>query len=189
MNALFDKSPTVAVIDGEEYEINTDFRVCLKIMIALEDIELTPLEKQLVALELLYKKMPANAKRAAELAMLFLNYGEEITEENASDSEKVYSFEKDSKYILTAFQQTYNMDLDKIEYMHWWKFSYMFLDLKEDCFFTKLIDLRNRKNKGKLSKEEKEYCYKIKSIIELPKVKTVGEIQAENEFMRLLGED
>ena len=187
MNALLDNFPSVAVIDGKEYALNTDFRVCLKIMIALEDNELTPIEKQIVVLELLYAERPQNVKRAIELAMLFLNYGEEITEENASNSERVYSFEKDSKYIVTAFQQTYSIDLDKVDYMHWWKFSYLFLDLKEDCFFTRLIDLRNRKNKGKLTKEEKEYCYKIKDIIDLPRIETVEEIRAKNRFMELLG--
>lgn len=187
MNPLIEKFPTVAEVDGVEYELDTDFRTCLKIILAFEDMMLTKQEKIFIMLELLYKNnVPQNINRAAELATLFLDCGAEDKEESAQEK-RVYSFEKDSQYIYTALNQTYGIDLDNTDYMHWWKFCMMFRDLKEDCFFTRLIDLRNRKNKGKLSKEEKEYCHKIKDIIDLPQIRTAEEIEAENKFMSLLG--
>ncbi len=187
MNILLERLPTVAEIDGIEYEINTDFRNCLKIILAFEDAELTAYEKNTIMLKLLYKEIPQDVKQAQKIAVMFLNCGEENKASASESGSKVYSFEKDSRYIYTAINQTHRIDLEKIDYLHWWKFCYMFMDLKEDCFFTKLVDLRNRKNKGKLSKEEKEYCYKTKDIIDLPQIQTAGEAEAENEFMRLLG--
>ncbi len=185
MNVLLDKLPTVAEIDGEEYELNTDFRNCLNIILAFEDPELTLREKYAVMLELLYKDAPENTQKALELALLFLSCGE-VDEEEPADTERVFSFEKDSRYIYSAVQQTHNVDLNNVGYLHWWKFCYMFNDLSENCFFTKLVDLRSRKNKGKLTKEEREYCTKIHKIIELPKVETQEEKIAKNKFMELL---
>lgn len=181
--------PTIAEIDGVDYELDTDFRTALKIMLAFEDVGLTKQERSLIMLRLLFKdNIPKDIKSALETANVFLNCGNTDTGKDESEQEqRVFSFEKDASYIYTAINQTYNTDLETLPYLHWWKFCHMFRDLKEDCFFSKLVDLRNRKNKGKLSKEEKEYCYKIKDILELPQIRTVEEIQAENEFMSLLG--
>jgi hypothetical protein len=186
MNALIEKLPTVAEINGVEYELDTDFRTCLNIILAFEDIELTKQEKNIIMLKLLYKyNIPQDIKKATEIAVLFLNCGEENKEESEAE-QRVFSFEKDSSYIYTALNQTYNIDLESVDYLHWWKFCLMFRDLKEDCFFTRLVDLRNRKNRGKLSKEEKEYCFKISDIIDLSEQRTSEEIYAEDEFMRRL---
>lgn len=188
MNALIEKLPTVAEIDGVEYELDTNFRTCLKIILAFEDMELTGQEKNIVMLELLYKgNIPNDIKKASELAVLFLNCGGESNGDSET-KQRVFSFENDSQYIYTAINQTYNIDVERVDYLHWWKFCMMFRDLKEDCFFTKLVDLRNRKNNGKLTKEEKEYCYKISDIIDLPKSQTAEEIHAENEFMQKLND-
>ena len=77
MNVLIDGLPTAAEIDGAEYELNTDYRVGLQIMTAFEDPDLTGFEKQAVMLQLLYPVVPSDARRAAELAVKFLNCGQE----------------------------------------------------------------------------------------------------------------
>lgn len=188
MNALIERLPTVAEINDVEYELDTDFRTSLKIILAFEDVELTTQEKNLIMLRLLYmNNIPQNIEKASELAALFLNCGD-TEKEGPTQGKRVFSFEKDSQYIYTAINQTYGIDLENVPYLHWWKFCMMFKDLKENCFFTRLCDLRNRKYKGKLTKEEKEYCYKISDIIDLPEPRTSEEIQAENEFMAKLGQ-
>jgi len=62
----------------------------------------------------------------------------------------------------------------------------MFLDLREDCFFHRLVHLRRQKNLRKMTKEEKELYYRIQDIVDLPEVKTSEELKAANEFMKLL---
>lgn len=190
MNVLIDGLPTWAEIDGVEYEINTDYRVGLQIMTAFEDPELTGFEKQCVMLELLYPVIPPNRDKAAELALKFLNCGEESTGSDSDeiDSERYYSFTQDARYIMSAVDQTYHIDLSQVEYLHWWKFSYMFLDLNEDCFFCKLIYLRKQKAKGKLTKEEQEWYRSIRHIVDLPEVYTADEQSAINDFMVQLGQ-
>lgn len=189
MNVLIDGLPSAVEIGGKEYELNTDYRVGLSIMTAFEDPELAPSEKQRVMLELLYPVIPSNIVKAAELAVKFLNCGEEPKEDSfAEDGARYYSWSQDARYIMSAIEQTYHMDLSCTEKLHWWKFCYMFLDLSEDCFFCKLIYLRKQKAKGKLTKEEKEWYSSIREIVDLPDVYSAEEQAAINNFMAQLGQ-
>ena len=186
MNVLIENLPGALVIDGVKYKINTDYRVALKIMLAYEDPELTIREKQMITLELLYKQIPENKISALTEAIKFLDCGETSDGGGEAAATRVYSFNKDAKYIYSAIKQTHGVDLLDLDYLHWWKFCYMFSDLSEDCFFTKLIYYRNQRARGKLTKEEREYCNRISNILDLPIVHTAQEQSEINEFMRLL---
>ena len=191
MNNLIDKFPTKALIDGKVYELNTDFRNCLKIILAFEDDELLDFEKAEIMLRNLYgENIPKNTDEAIRKAIYFLDCGEEDEEKKVgtSNSTRLYSFTKDAKYIYSAIKQTHGIDLESIEYLHWWKFVYLFLDLNPECFFCKIIDLRNKKKKGKLSKEERRLYIQLCDILELnDKPKFTEEEQKEiDEFMELL---
>ncbi len=185
MNVLIDKLPTVAVIDGEEYPLDTDFRTCLKIMQAFEDPDLTDYEKRYVMLRLLYgENIPRNVQEAVRYATLFLDCGEDY--KTTPSEERIYSFDHDAKYIYSGIKRAHDVNLNAIEYLHWWEFVYMFMDLPEDCFFTQLRGLRYRKAHGKLTKEEKEYVAQMADVIDLPIIRTAEETEAENQFMNLL---
>lgn len=187
MNALIDRFPTSVEIDGSEYELNTDFRVGLEIMLAFEDAELTGMDKQLVMLKLLYKQIPPDLGKAAELAVLFLDCGEAV--KSGGDSAprgRLYSFGQDAKYIYSAIRLAYGIDLESTKYLHWWKFVYLFLDLPEDCFFQRLVALRCKKRDGKLSQAERLAYYKMQDILDLPDQKDAVWIAAEDEFMAQL---
>ena len=77
MNILAGRFPTSVEIGGREYALNTDYRIGLKCILAWEDQELTAREKTLVMLRLLYKEIPPDTQKACELAVYFLNCGEE----------------------------------------------------------------------------------------------------------------
>lgn len=188
MNVLIDGLPTAAEIDGVEYELNTDYRIGLQIMTAFEDPDLTGFEKQAVMLQLLYPVVPPDARRASELAVKFLNCGQEAKLiDDEPDTTRYYSWSQDARYIMAAIEQTYHIDLSTSN-LHWWRFSYMFLDLQEDCFFSRLIYLRKQKAKGKLTKEEKEWYYSMREIVDLPEIYTSEEQAAINKFMAQLGQ-
>ena len=50
MNIILDGLPKTVNVDGMAFEINTYFRVCLKILRAFEDERLTELYNQIMAL-------------------------------------------------------------------------------------------------------------------------------------------
>lgn len=180
MNALLNKFPTKIRIDDTDYEINTDYRNCLKIILAFEDDELTIEEQYFIMLNLLYKEMPENIELAIEKAILFLNCGEEY---EVSESKRTYSFNKDSKYIYSAMNQTHNIDLESIEYLHWWKFVFLFMDVDKDCTFSYITSLRYKKNNGKLDNYDKKIWVEMREIVDLD---YSCEDEEESEFMKLL---
>lgn len=193
MNVLIDTFPTKTVIDGEKYKLNTDFRNCLNIILAFEDTELLDIDRIEIMLELLYGKdnIPENLDKAIEKAILFLDCGEQGKEKNnTGKANRLYSFSKDAKYIYSAIKQTHNIDLENIEYLHWWKFVYLFLDLNPECFFCKVLELRNKKNKNKLNQEERKLYLELYEILELDNstIYTEEEQEEIDEFMRLLKE-
>jgi hypothetical protein len=180
-----DKLPTSIDIDGKLHELNTDFRNCLKIILVFEDEDLTMQEKQFLMLNLLYKEIPGNIESATKMAVKFLNCGE-ILNENIKGNERLYSFEKDSKYIYSGIRQSHNIDLEQIEYLHWWKFALLFIDLREECFFNRIVHLRSQKAKGKLTKEEREMYYSLKDIVDLPEKFEEEDEEVIKEFMKKL---
>ena len=76
MNILSGELPEFVEIDGREYPINTDFRACLRIIMAFEDPELTAMERYNIVLLNLYPDVPDNVERALIMGLKFLNGGE-----------------------------------------------------------------------------------------------------------------
>ena len=78
----------------------------------------------------------------------------------------MYSFVQDGPYIYSAMLQTHGIDLQTVE-MHWWKFRMLFLDLHADTTFQRMVSLRNRREKGLLTKEEKRLWLDLAELLEL----------------------
>ena len=156
MNRLINRLPVTVTIDNAEYPIDTDFRVCLMILSAFKDVELTDHEKIGIMLLNLYGGLPHDYEAAVNKAIEFLCCGD-VTE--YKQTSKLYDFEQDDKYIYAALLQK-NIDLNKIEHMHWWTFMSHFTEIGE-CAFSRIVYLRSQHSKGKLSKDERKECDKI----------------------------
>lgn len=187
MNILTDELPTSLLIGDTEYQIDSDFRACLRIILAFEDDELTSHEKQIILLSILYSKLPNDTQQALEKANWFLNGG--TVSEEESDSPRVYSFAKDANFIFAAFRQTHGIDLQATD-LHWWKFLAFFMDLGQDTTFCQLISLRKRIKTGKATKEEKEAAREMGDMLNVPDVdrRTLEEKELEREFFRKVAE-
>ena len=183
MNFLLDKLPHAVLIDGKAVPIHTDFRVCLRVVQALEDERLMEHEKLTVLITLLYPEPPENIALAIEQGLKFLNLGEQVDASRAHQ-QPVYSLNKDSAYIYTAFKSTFNIDLNTVENLHWWKFRSLFADLGKDCFFNTLISLRSRQRTGKLTDSEKEFVRKNPELISLSEPKQNSAVQ---DFISKIG--
>jgi hypothetical protein len=183
---LVDTLPEHITVHGEKYKVHSDFRTCLKIIMAFEDPELTPQEKQMVLLGNLYKKIPADISEALRQANIFLNGGE-VQEGTEAPTHRLYSFSKDARFIYAAFRQTHGLDLAE-EKLHWWKFLALFMDLGAETTFSQLIGLRKRIKTGKASKEERSAAREMGEAFDVPDIdsRTLEEKQAESEFMRLV---
>jgi hypothetical protein len=192
MNILTDQLPKAIRIGETVYPVNSDFRDCLRIILAFEDNDLTWVEKQLVLLENLYAEIPpeGDAQEAILKGIKFLNGGEDDKGEGDQPSLRLYSFSSDARFIFAAFQQTHGIDLQNTQYLHWWQFMTLFMDLGSETMFCSLIGLRKRVKTGKASKEEKDVAREMGDIFEVPEIdtRTVEDKERDREFLRMVAE-
>lgn len=186
MNILVDRLPTTLKVNGQEYRIDSDFRTCLRIMLAFQDAELAGFEKSVIFFENLFIDKPEDVKAALENGSWFLNGGK--AEKDEDEGPRVFGWNKDANLIFAAFQQTHGIDLNAIEYMHWWKFLALFMDLGSETAFCNLVGMRKRVKTGKASKEERQMAREMGDafIVEEIDDRTVEEREAERAFLAMV---
>ena len=163
MNILIDLLPSSVKINGTEYDINSDFRTSVLFSLLMEDDNLNEEEKVLQALNLYYPVVPDNSEKAIEKIKWFYSCGKldnPIGNKKArAISKKVFDFEVDANYIYSAFMSQYNIDLQDIEELHWWKFKALLEGLKEDNKLSKIIEYRSV-DLSKIKDKEQRKFYK-----------------------------
>lgn len=188
MNILIDVVPTTVNIEDEDYEINSDFRTSILFELLMQDDDLGDKDKIIQALELYYPTIPSNLTEAVEKILWFYRCNKEVKESKGKVTEKsstqIYSFEYDDDYIYSAFLNQYGIDLQDVEYLHWWKFKAMFKALKEDNMIVKIMGYRSMDISKIKDKEQKEYYTKMKKLYEIPKPK--NEIEKINDIEEAL---
>ena len=163
MNILIDLLPSSVKIDSTEYEINSDFRTSVLFSLLMEDDNLNEEEKVLQALNLYYPVVPDNSEEAIEQIKWFYSCGKLDNpignKKVRASSKKVFDFEVDANYIYSAFMSQYNIDLQDIEELHWWKFKALLEGLKEDNKLSKIIEYRSM-DLSKIKDKEQRKFYK-----------------------------
>lgn len=178
-NMLTEKLP----IKYKGYHINTDFRIGIKISLALDDWQLGDEERVLTALSLLYGEgIPDDMNVALDGLRWFLTCGKEADKASYSDIDDVdnakesvnvkgddisFDFEVDASNIYAAFLKNYNIDLTKTD-MHWFQFIALFSNLKNtslnDMMYYRTIDLSQYNGEQKAEMKELKERYKIHKI-------------------------
>ena len=170
---LLDKLPTTVTIDNTIYKINSNFRVSILFELMMLDNELTEEEKITTALELYYPVIPTDLNKAIEEIIKFYSCGANSSDSKGNGSSyksynDVYNFEYDSEYIYSAFMDQYNIDLNSINYLHWWKFKAMFKSLKDDNMIVKIMGYRSMDLSKVKDKEQKAYYRRMQKLYEIP---------------------
>lgn len=172
MNILIDLLPTKIEIDSKEYEINSNFRTSILFELLMQDKSIENENKIPMALQLYYPVIPKNINEAIEKMLWFYRCGKDIRKSKGNGKRKsvtqVYSFEHDNEYIYAAFMDQYNIDLQDIEYLHWWKFKAMFNGLKEDNQIKRIMGYRSMDLSKIKDKEQKAYYKKMQRLYEIP---------------------
>ncbi len=193
MNILIDVLPRKVEIDNREYKINYDFRTSILFEIMMQDDELDDKEKIYNALLLYYPVIPDNLEEAIKQILWFYRGGKDIGERTSSGNSRVsmgkdtraYCFDYDDDYIYSAFFTQYGIDLQDIEYFHWWKFRAMFRALKEDNEIVKIMGYRSMTINTNMSKEQKDFYSNMKRIHAIPMSKSKKQkiTEIENALM------
>lgn len=181
-NLLINKLPTSV----KEMKINTDFRVSILFELLMQDKKVPKELKIMKALQLYYPDFEKinNYEIAIEQMLWFYRCGKELDNSNkekvySNKSKQIYSYEFDDKYIYSAFLQQYNIDLQEIKYMHWWKFKALFDGLIEDTEIVKIMGYRSINLSKIKDTEKRNYYKKLKKLYALPDNRTQEEKERE----------
>jgi hypothetical protein len=167
MNLLIDKLPT----DYEGLKINTNFRSFILFELLMQDNEISQKDKILLTLSYFFDEQPKDVKKAIEGVLWFYRCGEKEKHSKSGGNGKqkqIYSFEHDAKYIYSAFLDQYGIDLNEIDYLHWFKFRALFEGLKSDNKICEIMGYRAIDLNKIKDKEEKKKYRKLQREFALP---------------------
>lgn len=165
--------PTFLNIGGVEYEIRTDYRVVLDLLMALNDPELTDSDNKIsaymqsrVILEIMFPdcdNIPQeHIQEALDKVAEFIDMG--IGDD--SKKPKTMDWEQDAPIIIPAINKVLNKEIRAEKYMHWWTFLGAYMEIGEGLF-SNIIHIRQKKAKGKkLEKWEQDFYKENKSLID-----------------------
>lgn len=176
-NVMLDPIPTM----WEGFPIDSDFRIGIQICQIFEDKELLDAERFAQAAGLLFPGIMPELPEQAEAVKWFLSEWNHDKTSKSKNLVRVLDYDIDQWRIYSAFRHQYGIDLNTAD-MHYWQFMGMLTTL-DDCAFTRIIDIRSKKVKPKMPKEEKEALLKAKAVygLEQPKEKVSAEIKEKQQ--------
>lgn len=170
---------------GKSYQLDTDFRIGIQICLIQEDAELTNREKSVVICSLLFPgEMPADPQQLEKCISFFI-HGWSHDKPGKKEEKRLMDFDVDQWRIYSAFYSQYRIDLNTAD-LHWWQFMGL-LSTLGDCAYTRVIDIRQRKFKPKMDKEERKALREAKEVYGLETVLTPEEQAFSGEMDELLG--
>lgn len=180
--------PSSLYLQGQEYAINADWRLCVNIMRMFERTDLSDTEKVLCMVGILYEdEIPDRLMtEAAEQAVWFLNLGEAADGKKSTLSfGRLFSWEQDLKFIISAVDKSAGFSIRSKEFYHFWEFMSAFFETGE-CVFNTIVHQRKLKKTGKQSKADKEWWAENRDIAELKVELTSDEQEILDAFNALL---
>ena len=176
--------PKSAVIGGNTYEINADFRDVLEIIEVLQDLEKKEYTRGYVALVLFYEgfeNMPqGDYREALEWMMDFINLGEQ---DDGLPQPKTIDWEQDRMIIAAEVNKVAGTEVRALEYLHWWTFMAYFFCVGEGQL-SFIVSIREKLRKGKLlEKHEREFYRNNRARVDFKKKLTSSEQQTLNAWL------
>lgn len=135
--------PTQMEANGHIYNINTDYRIALACFKAINDTEISNLERfyaietLLLGDNVLEQDEPILEKKIS----LYLRCGKE---ENVNEDERDFDYLQDEVEVRTSIRQCYNnLDISKLDYLHWYEYNELISGLTNDSLINKIRELRS----------------------------------------------
>ena len=165
--------PSFVIIEGEKFEIKTDWKNIIDIFECFNDDNLTKYEKFDCLFDLFYKDYEkiTDGKQALDYLYLFINGNrkeEQTKSQKSSGVElKLVDWQKDLPLIIPPVNKVLGYDVREKEHLHWWTFYGAFNEIGE-CTFQTYVGIRYKLAKRKkLEDLEKEVYRNHKSEIDI----------------------
>jgi len=142
------------------YGIATDYGSIINIFLMYETAKLTEQEKAIFMLSLFYTaKIPYDIEAAYKKAIEFMDLDKykasAESQGHIKDYSRLYSWEQDGDHIFSSINYSHNDILVREPDLHWYLFVSKFMQLKEDCRFSEIINNRAAHKAGKATKEQR----------------------------------
>ena len=170
-NLIIDELPTSVSVDGDDYSINTDFRIGIMFEQLMLDNSIENEDKLLVALQMYFgADIPQDIEGAVDALLWFYRCGEDdfgVTKSKHTSEKKIFDYDFDAPYIYAAFMEQYGIDLQDTP-LHWWKFKALFKALRDDTEFVKIMGYRATQITKNMTQSQKEFYTEMKRRYALP---------------------
>lgn len=189
INLLLDNIDEV-VENRIKIDFDTNFRIGIAFEIMMQNPKYSMQAKTYQALKLFYPEMNEikDTKKAIDDIIWFYSCGkseEKTSQKNKKGKNKqIYSYEFDNDLIYSAFKNQYNVDLEEIEYLHWWKFRAMFNGLKSDNRIVEIMGYRAMDLSKIKDKDMKKHYKQLQEEHKLPDMRS--EEEKEEDFAEAL---
>jgi len=187
--------PEFAEIDGQLYKINTDYIYALECFKIIDDNSISDVERAIAVVSVLFGQenekgeiinIPKNINGALEKAAIFLSCGKE--NKSITDAKKDMDFEYDKEFIYASFISDYKIDLENTS-MHFWKFCNLISGLTEDSILNRVRDLRNTNLSDYTDPKTRTRIQEAMDRVALPTQYDKEDLEALENFNKLLGDD
>lgn len=182
--------PTKMEANGHIYPINTDYRVALACFKALEDTEITDLERfyaietLLLGSDVLEEDEEILQKKIA----IYLRCGKE---ENIEEEERDFDYLQDEENTRTSIRQCYHINLNEVSYMHWYEYNELISGLTEETLISKIRDLRSYDLSEEKDEKRRNKIIKVQERVALKEIhiKTKEEEELDKFWENIVGGD
>lgn len=184
--------PATIIINGEEWDIRTNFHDILKIIVAFNDPNLDEAEKVFICLQILYEgfdEMPESEYETAfKEALRFIDCGIPESKRQGKKNARTVDWEHDESILFPAINKIAGCEVRSLPYLHWWTFMGYFMEVSTDGVFGNVLKLRQKKQNSKtpLDKAEKEFWAANKALCEIPTKLSDEEKAAKERLNQML---
>lgn len=180
MNFFYEAFPDTVNIRGEEVSIITDFREYIRLLDMLKCNELNAHQKRAILGDYFLDEITVDddaIDALTEFVVMDLDSKDKDSDEDDLDEnnseqsgskKNLFSYEIDYPFILSGFLRDYGIDLNTVDYLHWWKFRMLFDGLSEDTEIKQRIMYRGIDLSDIKDKDERKRIAKIQRRIQLP---------------------
>lgn len=186
MNLLLDDLDKIVKKRIKE-DFNTNFKNSILFELLMQESNLSSEAKIYQALKIYYSNLNqiTDVNKAIDNILWFYKCGKEDKEKTSQkvtkeNMKRIYSYEFDNELIYSAFKDQYNIDLQEIKFMHWWKFKAMFDALKEDNKIVQIMGYRAVNLNKIKDKDMRKHYKKMQKLYALPDMRS--EEEKENDF-------
>lgn len=182
--------PTSVTVAGVVWDIRTDFRIVIDVLIALDNPDYDDEEKWLYCLVSLvedFDNLPTDQyyDMCVELSK-FMSMG--LEDDSKKKSKKLMDWEQDANLVIPAVNKVMGKEVRALEYLHWWTFLSSYMEIDNKSLFSHILSIRAKKAKGKkLEKWEQEFYRDNKALIDIKKKLTKEEEEEEKLLRELFG--